>query len=291
MGVTAYISIILNGMLTGGVYGLFSSAFTFQAGALNFANFSYGAFIMLSMYLTYYTIAVWHLPVAAAVALILLINAAFGILLRKTVLKTGNFGTQILCTMGISMIVINGVSFFCSSYPRDLAILEKRLFLHPEISIGLIQLGCFGLAAAILLGFHLFLTKTWQGIAIRAVVQNREIAAVFGINTSHILDLAFSLSCCLIGVSGIMLMVMFPVTPVFGDYLQNLAFIVCISAGLGNMWGAFFSGIFIGVVPSLIMAILGARFQDPLLYLLFVLILLIRPYGIFTKNKNVVRAF
>jgi branched-chain amino acid transport system permease protein len=291
MGVTAYLSIILNGMLTGGVYGLFSSAFTFQAGALNFANFSYGAFIMLSMYITYYTITVWHLPVFAAVLIILLINSAMGIALRKTVLRTGNFGTQILCTMGISMIVINMVSFFFSSYPRDMAILEKRLYLHPEISIGLIQLACFVLAAAILLGFHLFLTRTWQGVAIRAVVQNREIAGILGINTSHILDLAFSLSCCLIGISGIMLMVMFPVTPIFGDYLQNIAFIVCISAGLGNMWGAFLSGIFIGVIPSLIMAILGARFQDPILYLLFVAILLIRPYGLFNSGKNIARTF
>jgi branched-subunit amino acid ABC-type transport system permease component len=291
MGLTAYLSIILNGMLTGGVYGLFSSAFTFQAGALNFANFSYGAFIMLSMYITYYTITVWHLPVFAAVVIILFINSVMGIVLRKTVLRTGNFGTQILCTMGISMIVINAVSFFFSSYPRDMAILEKRIYLHPEISIGLIQLACFILAAVILLGFHLFLTKTWQGVAIRAVVQNREIAGILGINTSYILDLAFSLSCCLIGISGIMLMVMFPVTPIFGDYLQNIAFIVCISAGLGNMWGAFLSGIFIGVVPSLIMAVLGARFQDPLLYLLFVLILLIRPYGIFGSSKKAVRTF
>jgi branched-subunit amino acid ABC-type transport system permease component len=291
MGVTAYISIILNGMLTGGVYGLFSSAFSFQAGALNFANFSYGALIMLSMYITYYTITVWHLPVFAAVLIVLVFNSAMGILLRKTVLKTGNFGTQILCTMGISMIIINAVSFFFTSYPRDMAIFERRLYLHPEISIGLIQLACFVFAALIMLGFHLFLNKTWQGIAIRAVVQNREIAGILGINTSHILDLAFSLSCCLIGVSGIMLMVMFPVSPIFGDYLQNIAFIVCISAGLGNMWGAFFSGIFIGVIPSLIMTILGARFQDPVLYLLFVVILLIRPYGIFSSGKNRARAF
>jgi branched-subunit amino acid ABC-type transport system permease component len=278
-------------MLTGGVYGLFSSAFTFQAGALNFANFSYGAFIMLSMYITYYTITVWHLPVFAAILIILFINSAMGILLRKTVLKTGNFGTQILCTMGISMIVINTVSFFFSSYPRDMAILEKRLYLHPEISIGLIQLACFALAAVILLGFHLFLTRTWQGVAIRAVVQNGEIAGILGVNTSQVLDMAFSLSCCLIGISGIMLMVMFPVSPVFGDYLQNIAFIVCISAGLGNMWGAFLSGIFIGVIPSLITAILGAQFQDPILYLLFVVLLLIRPYGIFNSGKNVARTF
>ncbi|GHT77013.1 branched-chain amino acid ABC transporter permease [Spirochaetia bacterium] len=289
MGVAAYISIILNGILTGGVYGLFSSAFSFQAGALNFANFAYGALIMLSMYLTYYTVVVWHVPVLLAVIIVLGCNLLIGMALRKTVLNNNDFGTQILCTMGISMIIINLCTFFASAYPRDLSIAEKRLFITPEISIGLIQLGCFFLAAVILLGFHVFLTRTWQGMAIRAVVQNEPIASIMGINTAHTLDLAFSISCCLIGISGLMLMVMFSVTPYFGDYIQTIAFIVCISAGLGNMGGAFFSGIIIGVLSSLITTILGAQFHDPLLFALFVVILLIRPYGIFNRKKNIAR--
>jgi branched-chain amino acid transport system permease protein len=290
MGVSAYISIILNGILTGGVYGLFSSAFSFQAGALGYANFAYGAQIMLSMYITYYSVIVWRLALPLALVLVLGGNILIGYIFRKTALNNDEFGTQILCTMGVSMIIINLCTFFATAYPRDMAILEKRLYITNTISIGTIQLICFILAAVILWSFHLFLTKTWYGMAIRAVVEKKETASLMGINTGHILDLAFSISCCLIGISGIMLMTMFSVTPLFGDYLQTIAFIVCISAGLGNMGGAFFSGITIGVLSSLITTILGSRFHDPLLFALFVLLLIIRPYGIFNSKKRIVRA-
>lgn len=289
MGIAVYVSIILNGILTGGVYGLFSSAFSFQAGALNYANFAYGAQIMISMYFTYYTIMVWHLPPVLGGLLVLAGNVVIGYILRKTILNNEDFGTQILCTMGISMIIINLCTFFATAYPRDMAMLEKRIYLSSTISIGTIQLICFILAVIILVGFHLFLTKTWYGMAIRAVVQNKEIASIMGINTRQILDIAFSISCCLIGISGIMLMTMFSVNPVFGDYLQTIAFIVCISAGLGNMGGAFLSGITIGVLSSLITTILGARFHDPLLFALFVVLLIIRPYGLFNSRKKIAR--
>jgi branched-subunit amino acid ABC-type transport system permease component len=86
-----------------------------------------------------------------------------------------------------------------------------------------------------------------------------------------------------------MLMTMFSVNPLFGDYLQTIAFIVCISAGLGNMGGAFLSGITIGVLSSLITTILGSRFHDPLLFALFVILLIIRPYGLFNSKKRIVR--
>jgi branched-chain amino acid transport system permease protein len=290
MGISAYISIILNGILTGGVYGLFSSAFSFQAGALGYANFAYGAQIMISMYITYSSVAVWNLPLPLALLIVLGGNIILGYIFRKTALNNDEFGTQILCTMGISMIIVNLCTFFATAYPRDLAILEKRLYITKTISIGAIQLTCFVLAAVILLSFHFFLTKTWYGMAIRAVVEKKETAAIMGIHTGHILDLAFSISCCLIGISGIMLMTMFSVNPLFGDYLQTIAFIVCISAGLGNMGGAFFSGITIGVLSALITTILGSRFHDPLLFALFVVLLIIRPYGIFNSKKRIARS-
>ena len=75
--------------------------------------------------------------------------------------------------------------------------------------------------------------------------------------------------------------------PDIGNYFQTLAFIICVSAGIGNMGGAFFSGIFVGVLSALITTVLGAQFPDPLLFGLFVVLLLIRPYGIFSSRKKV----
>lgn len=286
----ALVSVILNGILIGGVYGLTSSAFTFQSGALKFSNFAYGACIMLSMYLTFYGIREWNIPVPLAFLAVLVVNILLGIILRKTVLKSNSITTQILCTMGVSLIIINLVTYFFTSLPRTMAIFEIRLNITEEISIGLTQLLCFVLAACILLGFHFFLTKTWTGRAIRAVVQNKSIASTMGINSERMMDIAFSVSYALIGLSGIMLMIMFQVDPNFGNYIQTIAFLVCISAGLGNLRGAFFSGIIVGVLSALITYLLGAKWHNPVLFGLFVLVLLVRPHGIFNSKKNVARS-
>ena len=87
MGVSAYIKIILNGICVGGMYGLMSSAFTFQVGSLRMVNFTYGACIMLSMYLTFFFIRMVNAPVILAALGVIVINFAIGWLMRKTLLK------------------------------------------------------------------------------------------------------------------------------------------------------------------------------------------------------------
>lgn len=273
----------------GGVYGLTSSAWSFQCGALKFANFAYGASIMLSMYITFYAFTVWNIPTVLAVVIVLLSNVLIGFIMRKTVLSKNDRSTQILCTMGVQLVIINLVTYICTSYPRDMALFESRIQIAEGISIGATQLVCFALAAIILISFQLFLSYTWTGRAIRAVVQNREVADLMGIKSKWILDIAFSLSYAIIGISGIMLMLMYQVEPAFGNYIQTIAFIVCISAGLGNLGGAFISGMLVGVFSALITFLIGANFHDPLLFGVFVVLLLVRPFGLFTKKANVAR--
>lgn len=289
MGAAAYISVILNGILMGGVYGLTSSAWSFQTGALKFANFGYGASIMLSMYITFFAFKMWNVPILLTVLLVLAMNVLIGLVMRKTVLKKSGRSSQILCTMGIQMIIINLVTYCFTSYPRDLALFESRIYLTPDISIGSIQLICFIFAAVILISFQLFLSYTWTGRAIRAVVQDCEVADLMGIKSEKILDIAFSLSYVIIGIAGIMLILMYQVEPGFGNYIQTMAFIVCVSAGLGSMGGTFISGILVGVVSALITYVIGASYHDPILFSIFVVILLVRPYGIFTKKTSVAR--
>lgn len=287
--IAAAISVIVNGVFMGGVYGLTSSAWSFQCGALKFANFGYGASIMLSMYITYFGLTTWGLGPVLTALLVLAMNVLIGLGMRLTILKKSDRSTQILCTMGLQMVIINMVNFIFTSYPRTLAIFESRFYLTETISIGLTQFFCFILAAVILISFQLFLTHTWTGRAIRAVVQNRDVAKLMGIKSEHILNVAFALSYALIGISGLMMMMMYQVEPNFGNSIQSIAFLVCVSAGLGSMGGAFFSGILVGVTSALINYFIGATYHDPILYSLFIVILLVRPHGLFTKKSQVAR--
>jgi branched-chain amino acid transport system permease protein len=286
---TPYISVILNGIFIGGLYGLVACAWSFQVGALRFANFAYGASIMLSMYLTFFMIREWGIPIPVTVLLILAFNFGFGWLMRKTVLRGMSRSRMIICTMAVQLIVINVALFVFTAYPRDLSLLERRIYLAENISFGAIQFVCFIMSLIILLSFQFFLKRTGTGRAIRAVVQNREVATLMGINSEKILDIAYALSCILIGVAAMMLMLMNTVDVAYGNAIQSIAFMVCVLAGLGNLMGTFFSGIIVGVISALISYSIGSIYLNPIIYTLFVVILLIRPHGLFTKSTDIAK--
>ena len=286
MSFEAYIAVIINGICIGGVYGLMSSAWSFQCGALKYANFAYGASIMVSMYLTYYMLAVWNVPIYLAVPLILLYNALFGLFMRKTVLRRKVYSTMILATMGMQLILTNLATMICTAYPRNLGYVQTRIFITPKISIGLTYVMCFVLALVVMLSFQMFLKKTWTGRAIRAVVQNPEAAAMMGIDGEKIVSIAYSLSYSLIGIAAIILMTMFQVEPTFGGKLQTYAFLICVAAGIGNISGALWSGILVGVLSSLISSVLPSALHDAVIFTLFVIIQLVRPHGLFTKKDS-----
>ncbi|SCP97981.1 branched-chain amino acid transport system permease protein [Anaerobium acetethylicum] len=291
MNLSAYINIIFNGICIGGLYGLTSSAWSFQCGALKFANFAYGASLMATMYLTYFGIREWNIPAFIVMPLILIFNFGLGMLMRKVLLKNENRGTQIITTMALNLIIINLVTFVFTGFPRDMALLEKRLYITETISIGATQFTAFCLSAVILIGFNTFLKKTWTGRAIRSVVQNRDAATLMGIQSEKILDQAFALSYLLIGISGMLLITMFQAEPNYGNYIQTIAFVVCVSAGLGSLSGAFGTGILVGVISALIQTLLGSQWNDIVLFGLFIVILLVRPNGIFVSKKNVAKTF
>ena len=196
---------------------------------------------------------------------------------------------MIVCTMGVEMIMTNLATLFFTATPRDFALLETRIYLTKDVSIGSIQLICFVLSLVLLFAFQYFLKKTWTGKSIRAVVENSEVATTMGIKSERIMDLAFSLSYMLIGVAAMLLALLNQIDPDFGTPFQSKAFMVCVLAGIGNLGGTFFSGILVGVVTALIGFVVGGEYLNPITYALFVLVLLLRPHGLFTKSSSVAR--
>lgn len=286
---SSFISVVLNGVFIGGLYGLCASAWSFQVGALRYANFAYGSSIIFSMYLTFFMIRMWNIPLVLSIILVLLFNFCLGFIMRKTVLK-GNRQRMIVCTMALSLILLNVLSLSFTNYPREFGVLEKRFFITENISIGSIQVICFIMSLVILFSFQYFLKKTWLGRAIRAVVQNSDVAMLMGIKSERIMDLAYSVSYMLVGCASIMLLLLYQAEPSFGAGIQTIAFMVCVLAGLGNISGAFFSGIILGVLQGVLGFVLGSQFLNPMIYTLFVIMLLVKPKGIFTKMSNVARS-
>ncbi len=279
-----FLTIIINGLCTGGVYGVVASAFTFQLGALRIVNFSYGAFLMLAMFGVFILVTKGQLPLTVAAALCIPIFAVFGWALRRFLIPASNDNIQILMTMGILIIFENLALFIWGSFPRSLSIIEDGIYLG-SIYIGVTRLALLVLSAVILLGVHLFLTRTWLGMAIRAMVQSKDAALVVGVNVDRIGTLAFGFSSGLVAIAAALLMTLFSVEPMSGGYYLLIAFLVAVIGGMGNLWGSFLGGLIIGVISALAIYF-SPGLHDVVLFAAFVLTLLIRPYGIFGLKEG-----
>ena len=281
---TAIMTILIGGLCTGGVYGLFASSFTFQCGSLGITDFSFGSWLMMAMYLTFFMYTDWNMNIFAFVALLFVMYFVISFLIGKFMLsKRGEF-VNIIITMGISLAIQNAATLFFSSSPRSLGIIESAISIG-GVSITVTKLAMLILSAIILIGFQAFLNKTWTGKAIRAVVQRREVAYLMGINSDAVRNVAYSISYITLSASGIMLIVLFSVDPTTGGFYQMMSFLICIIGGLGNIRGTFYSGLLVGVLIA-VLNMISSQFAMVMLFFVFVIILVLRPRGLFSKGGN-----
>ncbi|MBB3932569.1 branched-chain amino acid transport system permease protein [Kaistia hirudinis] len=269
------ITLLLNGLFTGAIYGLFASGLTFQLGSLSIANFGYGSWLILAMYTTFFALKIWNVPLAFVVLVLPVIYFAAGYVIRNRLLVGGSLNVQILSTIGIAMIVDGLIILFYSPAPRTLGIIEPLIEIAPGIRIGAIRLTVFILAAVLLVLFQLFLQRSHLGKVIRAVVLEKETAMLMGINSERIIGIAFGISFVLIAISGIMLIHLFPVTTSAGSSYQLMSFLIATIAGLGNMRGAFYAGLAIGVLNAFLLYF-AASFVTVVIFSLFVVVLILR---------------
>lgn len=294
MSIAVILNIVIAGICTGGLYGLISAAFSFQFGALDIINFAYGAFTMLGMYLTYVFVIDMGMNVVLFFICLLVVYFLLGFILRQSMLRTPNHNVHIIITLGIALIIENGIRFVWGAMPRTFLSSIPPTVNIPiagvgTVTVGLINVATVVVAALVLIGFGTFLKRTWLGMTIRAVVQQRETAYLMGINSEKIINIGFGISFIITAIASLMLALQFTIEPKAGAFYQMMGFLVCLIAGMGNLKGGFFAGILVGVVSAVI-NLFAASWHDPILFGLFILVLLFFPKGVFTSKKNIARS-
>ncbi|MCR6500427.1 branched-chain amino acid ABC transporter permease [Shinella sp. CPCC 101442] len=269
-----FATLLLSGIFTGALYGLFASGLTFQLGSLSIANFGYGSWLILAMYTTYFALQVWGVPLVAVIVVLPLAYFAAGYLIRNILLRQETLAVQILTTLGIAMIVDGVIIMAYSPAPRTLGIVEPLFYITPGIHVGQLRFLAFVVAAVALIAFQVFLRRSYLGKMIRAVVEERETAQLMGINSDRVLGIAFGLSFVLIAIAAMLMIHLFPVTTSAGAVYQLMSFLIATIAGLGNMRGAFLAGIAIGVLNAFLLYF-AASYATVVLFTVFVVVLVL----------------
>ncbi len=293
MTITVLLSILIGGICTGGLYALVSAAFSFQFGSLDIVNFAFGSITMMGMFLSFQFCTEMGFNILLFAVLFILFYFIVGYFSRSILLRNKNHNIHIIVTTGLSLLLDNLALFIWGAFPRTMSDAIPPTW---KISIGSetlvinkLSILTLVLAAIVLFGFGLFLKKTWLGTTIRAVVEQREISYLMGIDSEKIINIGFGFSFVMLSVASLLIALQFTIEPMAGHYYQLIGFLVCLIAGMGNLYGTFFSGLIVGVISGFI-NIISSMWHDAIIFVLFVLILLLFPKGIFISKKSISRS-
>lgn len=273
---------LVDGLLLGFVYGIAAMGLSLIWGVMDVINLSHGPIIALGMFGVYLAFTSLGLAPYLVLPLVAVAGLLLGILIYMIavhrVLDAPHLST-LLATFSVNMIIIGiGTAVFSTS-PRNVDFSLGSLSLGP-ITLTWARVAA-ALAAVLVTGLlYLFLYRTRPGKSIRAVANNRAAAELMGIPTYWVLALSFGLGTMLAAISGGLIATFFPFTILAGGRYELKSFVICVLGGLGNPLGALIGGLLLGGLEGIIPVFMETSWVPVLEFILFVIILLVRPAGL-----------
>jgi branched-chain amino acid transport system permease protein len=278
-------TVVLSGVLQGGVYAMFAVGLTLIFGVMRIINAAHGELVMMGAYLTWVTF--FRLGLDPLLSLLLTIPIAFllGMGLQKVLLQAvvGQPElTGLLVTFGLGLTIIYVTELIFTTDFRTIPYAPGSLQLSRTIAVGQNKVISFAIAVVISAAVYLFLKLSRLGKAIRATALNPEVAMICGISVSRIYLITTGLSAALAVAGGALVSIQFGFNPETGTLYTLQAFTIIILGGRGHYVGALIGGVMLAVLESLVSLLIpnGTAMTELAAYSLLIFVLLIRPGGL-----------
>ena len=289
MDLTIIGAAVINGILMGGIYTLVASGLTLIYGVLHIINFAHGSLLMVSMFGVYYLVT--KLGVDPYLSLIVTMPTMFvmGYVLYKYFIGKLSYGKDeniLLITLGLSIVIENLALMFFTGDSRTISMsYSDKMFEVGPLLVGMPKVISFIAAMVMCALLGIFITKTDTGRAIRAVAKERMGARLVGIDVDKVFAISFGLGMATLGAAASLLMPIFYVSPTTGHVFVMVAFTVVVLGGMGSFLGAVVGGLIVGLTESFGGLYLGESLGQIGISLIFILILLFRPSGLFGDKR------
>ncbi len=282
-----WLNAIVQGILLGGLYALFAAGLSLIFGVMRLVNIAHGDFIVLGSYLALVVVQTLGLNPFVAALIVVPVMALFGYVLQRVLLNPTlgkDLLAPLLVTFGLSIIIQNGLlTFFTADSRRVMAGgIETASVSVGPLNLGVLPLAMFATAIAVILGLEFIFTRTSLGRAFRATSDDAEIAKLMALDNRHIYAMAMALSAGIVALAGIFLAVRTNFDPSTGPMRLIFGFEAVIIGGLGSLWGTLAGGVVLGVAQTL-GALIDPGYQVLAGHLVFFLILILRPRGLFPR--------
>lgn len=281
---------VLNGLLVGSTYAGVAVGLSLVFGVLRVINFAHGSFLMVAMYGVFWLWKLLRLDPYISLALVVPACYFFGYLVQKTLItplfkRERSFVVEpigaLILTSGIWLALDNlALLLFGSNYLALTASISDRVVRVGGAALSLPRIIAFPAAICITLWVAWFLDRTEIGRAIRAVSQNREAAALCGVDVFKVYNVTFGLGCAIVAVAAGILCPFYYVHPTVGTVFGVKSFLVVVLGGLGSITGALFGGLIIGAIESVVGQFVTATSASIVSFAVFILVLLFRPKGL-----------
>ena len=280
----------ISGVFLGSIYALVALGLTLIYGVLHIINFAHGSLLMLAMYAVFFLWNILGLDPYLSMLIVVPGGYLFGYTLQRTIIGKASHGKDeitLLVMLGVSIVMENTALFFFTATDRSVRVpydldgfdLGVTYVVYPEIAALLGSL-------LITLVLWFFMSYTDTGKAIRAVSKERQGARLVGINVEHIFAVSFGIGTACVAAAAALLVPTYAVHPQIGYLFVLIAFTVVVLGGMGSFVGALAGGLIIGVTEQLGRLYLGESLGLITISVIFIIVLLFRPTGLFGSKSS-----
>lgn len=281
---------IITGVLTGSLYAMIGVGLTIIFGVMRIINMAHGDMVMLGMYGAFWAHAAWKIDPFLSIVIWMPVGFVGGLLIFRFLLRKivpGGELNTLLYTAGLSLFIANLALLLWTGNYRTIKLPYAIMPLRPlGMSVPIPLAIAFVMAIFLTAGLYWLLVHTDTGRAIRATSQEPEAAALMGISVGRISMITFGLGTALACGAGVLLAPSLYLYPTVGEILVVKCFVIVVLGGLGSVPGAIAGGLLLGLAESLGAVYVSVPYKDAIGFVLFLLVLLFRPAGLFGEGKS-----
>ena len=286
---TLFLQQVINGLAQGSIYALIGIGFALIFGVLGLVHFAHGEVYMIGAFLGFMLVSVFQLDIFSSLLLAMLGSALIGVVVEAIAfrpLRKAPDVAPMVCTLGLSVVLQNGAALLWGTDTKSIpdAIPNHIIpFLGAQISFQ--QVFIFTVTIILMLALQYVLHRSKIGRAIRATAQNKDAAALMGVNIDTVIAWTFAVGSALGGAAGVLVGVYYNAFyPMMGFMAGLKAFTATVLGGLTSVPGAVLGGLILGVAENLGAAYISSGYRDIFAFAILILVLLIKPSGLFGRG-------
>ena len=282
---------LINGVSLGSIYALIALGYTMIYGIIKLINFAHGDIYMVGAYIGFFAITFGHLPILPALLISMAVTACLGMLVEKLAYKPLRHAPRIsilITAIGVSFFLEYASMYFVTPTPRTFPnVIDNISFNLAGFVVNGQQLLIFSITIILMAILTYIVQKTKLGKAMRAASFDTETAQLMGVDSDKVISMTFCIGSALAAAAGVLVGVYYnTIDPLMGIMPGLKAFVAAVLGGIGILPGAVVGGIILGVIEALVSGFISSTFRDAAAFAILILVLLIKPSGLFGKNTS-----